>query len=112
MAEKLRSAIVVLTVIALITALSACAEKERGSDEAENPQTMAAELSDAEMDSLMKQVAESEIDKECEEYLRDEVFANAEVFGIERDGNKGTAFVFLNEEEFVVLKDKAQYIGQ
>ncbi len=52
---------------------------------------------------LMQQVADSEITKSYEEYLPDEALANAEVFG-EEDGK---AYVYLNTEEFVILKDTA-----
>lgn len=55
------------------------------------------------LSDLMQQVADSELTKSYEEYLPDEVMANAEVFG-EEDGK---AYVYLNTEEFVVLDGKA-----
>ena len=58
-------------------------------------------------DDTMKQVAESDVTKSYGDHLRDEAFANAEVFGIDRDGDQGTAYAYLYDGEYVVLKDKA-----
>lgn len=53
--------------------------------------------------NLMKQVADSEITKSYKDYLQDEALANAEVFSDE----DGKAYVYLNTEEFVILKGTA-----
>ncbi len=43
--------------------------------------------------------------------MPDQAFANAEVFGIDRDGDSGTAYVYLNYSEYVVLKGKAYEVS-
>lgn len=87
----------------------ATAEAEQSEAEAETTpaEDEGADLSDADLDALMKQIADSEIQKGYEKLVPDEAFANAEVFGIDRDGDKGCAYVHLNIGEYVVVKDKA-----
>ena len=70
-----------------------------------------AGLSDSDRDALMKQVADKEVEKSCAKYLPDEAFANAEIFGIDRDGDNASAYVYLNTAEYVALKDKAYEIS-
>lgn len=108
MTKKYRNIIIALVSIALMVSITACAKNEQGSGEQGKTETVKAELSDAQLESLMKQVAESDVTKSYGDYLRDEAFfANAEVFGIDRDGDQGTAYAYLYDGEYVVLKDKA-----
>ena len=46
-------------------------------------------------------------DNQSGEYLKDEAFADAEIFGVDRDGDQGTAYAYLYDGEYVVFKDKA-----
>ena len=107
MTKKYRNIIIALVSIALMVSITACAKNEQGSGEQGKTETVKAELSDAQLESLMKQVAESDVTKSYGDHLRDEAFANAEVFGIDRDGDQGTAYAYLYDGEYVVLKDKA-----
>ena len=107
MTKKYRNIIIALVSIALMVSITACAKNEQESGEQENTETVKAELSDAQLESLMKQVAENDVTKSYGDHLRDEAFANAEVFGIDKDGDKGTAYAYLYDGEYVVLKDKA-----
>ncbi len=96
--KKINVPVILLSVISLITALSVCSGCVKGT---------AVRLSDAETRSLMEQVAKSDVYIEYGDYLKEEAFAAAEVFGVRRDGDRGTAYVYLYEEAFVVLKEKA-----
>ena len=98
MSKKLVNTLIILVAILLITAMSSCS---KGTNENET------KLSDAEYESLMKQVAQKDVDICYDEYLRDEAFAVAEIFGVDRYGDQGTAYAYLNEGDYVVLKGKA-----
>lgn len=105
--EGHRRMIITLASIILILSITACAKNEQKSGENETADAVATELSDAEMASLMKQVAESDVSRSYGEYLKDEAFADAEIFGVDRDGDQGTAYAYLYDGEYVVFKDKA-----
>ena len=89
---------ILLLVIPEITVLLVCSGCAPGT---------AVTLSAAEMQSLLEQVAKSDVYIEYGDYLKEEAFAVAEVFGVRKDGDRGTAYVYLDEEAFVVLKGKA-----
>lgn len=107
MAKRHRKTIIALVSITLVLSIAACAKNEQRSGENETAKAVTAELSDAEMTSLMKQVAENDVSKSYGDYLKDEAFADAEIFGIDRDGDQGTAYAYLYDGEYVVFKDKA-----
>ena len=94
---KNRSIKTLLTALAvsmvMIATLAACGSSQGASEQSDQ----------VDMDQLMEQVAASEVTKSYEEYLKDEAFANCELFGIEE--NK--AYVYLNTAEYVELKGKA-----
>lgn len=94
----LKKTFAVFLSILLMTVMSACSVGGQGK---------AVELSESEIESLMEQVAKRDVDIRYGNYFRNEAFANAEFFGIDKDGNQGTAYVYLNEGDFVVFKDKA-----
>lgn len=98
MAKRHKCIIIIILVIVFMASMSACSGSKQGN---------VVELSETEMDSLMTQVAESDVNLGYGEYLIDEAYAVAEVFGILRDGDRGTAYVYLNEGDFVVFKGKA-----
>ena len=58
-----RRMIITLVSIILILSITACAKNEQKSGENETADAVATELSDAEMASLMKQVAESDVSR-------------------------------------------------
>lgn len=107
MAKRHRKTIVALVSITLVLSITACAKNEQKSGENETAKAVTAELSDAEMTSLMKQVAENDVSRSYGDHLRDEVFADAEILGIDREGDQGTAYAYLYDGEYVVFKDKA-----
>ena len=82
----------------LLLSFSACGD--------EKETTQSADLSDADIQVLMEQVAASEQEKQYTG-LPDQVFATAEVFGVDRDDDKGTAYVRLSTAEYVTLKDRS-----
>lgn len=98
MKTRLKNTILILLPIGMLALMSACATGGK---------TASVELSPAQMTSLMRQVAESDVADSYSAYLRDEAFATAEIFGIDRDGDLGTAYAYLYEGEFVELKSKA-----
>ena len=59
------------------------------------------------LDALLEQVAEREVAKSYQQYLPDQTFARAEVFGTDKEGTESTAYVYLTTAEYVVLKEKA-----
>ena len=105
MLKRYRIIIIALVSIALLLSITACTNNKQKSGV--TAETTTAELNDAEMASLMRQVADSDVSRSYGEYLKDEAFADAEVFGIERDGDQGTAYAYLYDGEYVVFKDKA-----
>ena len=105
MLKRYRIIIIALVSIALLLSITACTNNKLKSGV--TAETTTAELNDAEMASLMRQVADSDVSRSYGEYLKDEAFADAEVFGIERDGDQGTAYAYLYDGEYVVFKDKA-----
>ena len=94
----MKSIFTVLVLIIFMTAMTACSGSAPDN---------AVELSDAEMELLMEQIAESDVSISYDEYLKDEAFAVAEFFGVTKDGDKGTAYAYLNEGDYAVLKGKA-----
>ena len=107
MAKRHRKTIIALVSITLVLSIAACAKNEQKSGENETAKAVTAELSDAEMTSLMKQVAENDVSRSYGYHLKGEVFADAEIFGIDREGDQGTAYAYLYDGEYVVFKDKA-----
>ncbi len=98
-----------LALLTVITILTGCGQDGNGYKVSvkETPGNSYFELNMADNDSLMKQIAEREVQKRYEKYLPDRAFAIAEIFGVDRDGDKGSAYVYLNTAEFVILKGKA-----
>ena len=69
MTKKYRNIIIALVSIALMVSITACAKNEQGSGEQGKTETVKAELSDAQLESLMKQVAESDVTKSYGDHL-------------------------------------------
>ena len=104
---KRRNSIFVLMTLVLIITMTACEKKEQSTEEVNGAENPSAELSQNDLDALLQQVADNEVQKDYEKYMPDKAFANAEVFGIDRDGDSGKAYVYLNYSEYVALKGKA-----
>ena len=104
---KRRISIFVLMTLVLIITMAACEGKEQSTGEVNGAENPSAELSQDDLDALLQQVADNEVQKDYEKYMPDKAFANAEVFGIDRDGDSGKAYVYLNYSEYVALKGKA-----
>ena len=107
--RKWKTTLLVLVSVLLVVAMTACGDESQKIDSVykESPENMSSELSSREKDSLMHQVAESEITKNFEQYLPEEAFADAVIFGIDRDGAMGTAYSYLTTADYVALKGKA-----
>ncbi len=95
--------ITLLLAVLMVFAVTACGGSGEGAE--------ASELTQDEFDSLMWQIADQEMELQYQEYMPDMRFADAEIFGIDRDGDQGTAYATLCTEEYVVLKDKAYSIA-
>ena len=108
---KRRNSIFVLMTLVLIITMAACEGKEQSTGEVNGAENPSAELSQDDLDALLQQVADNEVQKDYEKYMPDKAFANAEVFGIDRDGDSGKAYVYLNYSEYVALKGKAYEIS-
>ena len=104
---KRRNSIFVLMTLVLIITMTACEKKEQSTGEVNGAENPSAELRQDDLDALLQQVADNEVQKDYEKYMPDKAFANAEVFGIDRDGDSGKAYVYLNYSEYVALKGKA-----
>ena len=98
MFKKNRSIFILFIIIIIIFILSSCSKEVIYNETA---------LNDAEYKSLMEQVAQSDVSINYGEYLKDEPFAVAEIFGVIKNGNQGTIYAYLNEGDYVVLNGKA-----
>ena len=100
MSKKAWKTIMTMMTAAVLTlALTACGQSNN------------ADLSDEELDSLMEQVADKEVILNFVDSLPEKALANAEVFTVERDGDAGTAYVYLNTGEYVKARGKAYYMS-
>lgn len=97
-----------LLAVLMVFAMTACGGKSAGTG-SEGAETV--ELTQDEFDSLMWQVADQEGELQYREYMPDMRFADAEIFGVDKEGNNGTAYAMLCTDEYVVLKDKAYSIA-
>ncbi len=84
-----------------ITACDSTGQKESG------PSNRPISWTQSDMDTLMKQVADHELEKRYSRYLPDELVAAAEVYGLDWDGDQGTAYTSILACEFVLVKGKA-----
>ena len=109
----MRLIVVAVMAVFLAFAMAACGDDEKSeeSKEKDKQATQSAELSDADVDVLMEEVAGSEIEKQYEKYMKDEAFADAEIFGIDRDGDEGKAYVRLGTGEYVKAGDKVYNVS-
>lgn len=105
--KKLKSAAAALIAAALIFTMAACANNGKTAAEEESSGITASGLSAEQTDSLMKQIADSDVADVYGEYLTNEAFAAAEIFGIDRNGDDAAAYAYLFEGGYVVFKDKA-----
>ena len=92
--------LLVLSVMA-ITACSSSGQKET------NPSYQPISWTKSSEDTLMRQVAEHELERRYSRYLPDELVAAAKIYGIDWDGEKGTAYASIMACEFVALKGNA-----
>ena len=107
LSKKLKTAAAALIAAALIFTLAACANNGKTAAEEESSGITASGLSAEQTDSLMKQIAGSDVAGVYGEYLTNEAFAAAEIFGIDRNGDDAAAYAYLYEGGYVVFKDKA-----
>ena len=106
----MKSLFAAIIVLIMVFAMTACGGQGQSAD-GNGAGDSAAELSPDQIDSLMWQISDQQEDLLYKEYMPDMWFANAEIFGVDRDGDNGTAYVELCTDEFVVLKDKAYIVS-
>ena len=95
--------IIIFIIASLALVMCACSSAGSSSDNQES-----WNLDQSQLDSLMQQVAKySYPEKEYEQYMPEEAFAEAHLFGIERDGNDGTAYAMLASGLYVILHGSA-----
>ena len=120
--KKLFRILIALVMAAVIVSAAAGCQVKRGEKEAEEPEGQeeveeeeeedeAAALTPDQVDALMWQISDKEVDLRFKEYVPDEGFARAEIFGIDRDGDEGTAYVNLYTGEYVVVEDNAYNVS-
>lgn len=97
---------IVFISVMVIVVTAGCAGQNRNNSHGNHPNEN-VNLSQPDLRTLMKQVAESEIRTARVRDVPDKAFADAEVFGIDKDGGKGTAYVYLNVAEYVAVKGGA-----
>ena len=66
-------------------------------------------LSTDEKADLLSQVAEDQLTRNFSEYCPDELFANAEFLGIDREGDEGKAYVYFAAAEYAAVDGKAYF---
>ncbi|MBR2547944.1 MAG: hypothetical protein IKF07_07140 [Eubacterium sp.] len=107
--------IVVLLIVPVMTACGSKAEEQPQAgpeqQEEEQPASTGPELTDSQKDSLLWQISDQEIELRYQEYIPDEEFANAEFFGIDREGDEGKAYVNLVQGEYVVVDGRAYNVS-
>lgn len=96
--------LILLCTCILLTVIPAC--NRTGPDGADTS-GQREDWNQAAEDELMRQVAEQELERNYAQYLPDELFAGADIFGIDWDGDQATAYARLLTAEYVALKGKA-----
>ena len=120
----LKTIIAVMMMIAFVFAMTACGSQDSGEATDEETTAEATEATEKEVTlnevtglnedeeaDLMKQIAEKEQEKRYAEYMPEEVFANAEFFSAEKDGDNVTTYALLNTAEYAAVKGKAYLVG-
>ena len=96
--------IILLLLVLGLLAITACSSTgQKGSKPSYRP----ISWTKSSEDTLMRQVADHEMKRNYSRYLPDELIAVAKVFGIDWEGEQGTAYVDLLTCEVVALKGKA-----
>ena len=92
--------IAMLLSMVMVFTVTACGDSEPASEEGDST---AVVLTADEIDALMWQISDQEIELSYRDYLPDVGFANAEIFGVDKEGVDGTAYAYLNTAEYVAL---------
>ncbi len=111
MKKRIGLIVTLLMAVALLFGFCACGDQEEAADDGTDTVLSAAELTQDDWDGILWEVADKEITKSYADYLGDAAFANAEIFGIEKDGDQGTAYVWLDTREYVAFKDNAYFMS-
>lgn len=101
---------IVLISVVLIVVTAGCTGQNRNNRRRNHPGEN-ANLSPSDLRTLMKQVAKNETEIRYAGYVPDKAFADAKVFGIDRDGGKGAAYVYLEVAEYAAVKGKAYHLS-
>lgn len=107
MKKRIGLIVTLVMATALLFGFCACGDQDEAAGGVDDGMLSAAELTADDWDGLMWQAADKQAQKEYQKYLPEMAFANAEVFGIDKDGDKGTAYVWLDTREYVAFKDNA-----
>ena len=120
--KVLKTIVALMMAMVMVLAMAACGqnndeapseepEQQEEQEEQEEPASTGPELTDDQIESLLWQISDQDMELRYQEYMPDEGFAEAEIFGINRDGDEGTAYVNLFEGEYVVVDDKAYNVS-
>lgn len=101
---------IVLISVVLIVVTAGCTGQNRNNRRRNHPGEN-ANLSPSDLRTLMKQVAKNETEIRYAGYVPDKAFADAKVFGIDRDGGKGAAYVYLEVAKYAAVKGKAYHLS-
>ena len=104
---EMKKYLTLILAVVMVFAMTACGgDKPADPSDESTAAVESVELTQDEFDSLMWQIADQE-ETLYKEYVPDMWFADAEIFGVDKVGNQGTAYAMLCTDEYVVLKDKA-----
>ena len=118
--KMIKTIIALMMAMVMVLAMAACGQKqeeapaeepEQQEEQQEEPASTGPELTDDQIESLLWQISDQDVELRYQEYMPDEGFAEAEIFGIDREGDEGTAYVNLFEGEYVVVDDKAYNVS-
>ena len=111
------SIIALMLMVVMAVCMTACGKKaeeqpaeepvQETEEQAEPEVSSGPELSEDQMDDLYDQAAAFGWDAKSVDSLPDKIYGHAEPFSIERDGDKGTWYVYLCTAEYVVANGKA-----
>ncbi|MBQ3281343.1 MAG: hypothetical protein IJH41_02940 [Eubacterium sp.] len=123
--NKWMKAAALMMVLVMAVSMAACGKKTEDKPEEEQPKTEEpvetekqeetaeteeprVDLTDDEIDMLVSNAANDSVEVQYAEYFElDDLFANAEVFGVDRDSDNGKLYAYMNYGEYVVANDKA-----
>lgn len=96
--------VVLFLLVLTVLTITAC---DNSGQQKSKPSHQPISWTQASEDNLMRQVAEHELERGYSRYLPDELIAAADIYGLDWEGNQGTAYATIMACEFVTMKGKA-----